>query len=261
MGQKIITVDAFTAEPFKGNPAAVCVMDKAADERWMQLVAREMNLSETAFLYPTGESYHLRWFTPAAEVELCGHATLATAHVMYTEHGCDRSKPVYFDTKSGRLTASLDGDYIVLDFPARGVVEEPLPDGIAKSIGIEAERGFRVKRDWLVEVKSPEIVENLKPDFTSLKKVDARAVMVTAKGNGKYDFVSRFFAPQMGINEDPVTGAAHCAMTPYWSKKLGKSQMTAYQASERGGELRVTLAGDRVKLAGRAVTVMRGELA
>jgi PhzF family phenazine biosynthesis protein len=262
---RIVQVDAFTNRAFAGNPAGVCVLPEPRDEAWMRNVAREMNLSETAFLVREGDAFHLRWFTPAVEVTLCGHATLASAHVLFTEGYLRPGEIARFDTLSGRLTAERDGDWIVLDFPAKPdeEVTEPPADLIA-ALGLGASAPVYVGKnglDYVVEVASAEIVRNLAPDISRLAKAPARGVIVTARSEApEYDFVSRFFAPAVGVAEDPVTGSAHCCLTPYWAKRLGKTEMTGYQASARGGVVRVALVGDRVKLAGQAVTVLRGEL-
>ena len=261
MGLTIVQVDAFTSTPYAGNPAAVCVLPMARDERWMRDVAREMNLSETAFLLAEDDGYRLRWFTPAVEVALCGHATLASAHVLWQDGHLATGAPARFHTKSGLLTAEQRGDWIELDFPATHAAPSPLPPGLAEALGVTPRWSGRCKFDYLLEVESEATVRALAPDFTSLKRVEARGVMVTSRAaTPGYDFVSRFFAPRVGVDEDPVTGSAHCALTPFWSERLQRSEMTAFQASRRGGVLRVRLAGDRVGLGGQAVTVLRGEL-
>ena len=261
MGLTIVQVDAFTSTPYAGNPAAVCVLPMARDERWMQDVAREMNLSETAFLLAEDDGYRLRWFTPAVEVALCGHATLASAHVLWQDGHLATGAPAHFHTKSGLLTAERRGDWIELDFPATPAAPAPPPAGLPQALGVTPRWSGRSKFDYLLEVESEATVRALAPDFTSLKRVEARGVMVTSRAaTPGYDFVSRFFAPRVGVDEDPVTGSAHCALTPFWSERLQRSEMTAFQASRRGGVLRVRLAGDRVGLGGQAVTVLRGEL-
>jgi predicted PhzF superfamily epimerase YddE/YHI9 len=262
MSVRITHVDAFTARPFAGNPAAVCILPKAADAAWMLNVAREMNLAETAFLVPKGDGYDLRWFTPVVEVDLCGHATLASAHVLWEDGRLKPDTQARFHTRSGLLTAAKRDSWIELDFPATPPAVAPPPPGLIEAIGAKSTFVGRSRFDYLVEVENEAIVRGLTPDLNALGHVKARGVIVTSRANGKsdYDFVSRFFAPQSGILEDPVTGSAHCALTPYWSAKLGKTEMVAYQASPRGGELRLRLAGDRVHLGGQAVTVLRGEL-
>ncbi len=256
MGLVLHQVDAFATEPFSGNPAAVCVLDAPRDEVWMQAVAAEMNLSETAYLLPEGDAWRLRWFTPRVEVDLCGHATLASAHVLF-EQG--HAAPLRFLTKSGNLQADREGDRIVLDFPALFGESAESPDGLAEALGAEPVAISRSRFDILAELDSEETVRNLCPDIGRLAGLDVRGVTVTARA-AEYDFVSRYFAPRAGVDEDPVTGSAHCALTPYWAAKLGRLEMTAFQASRRGGVVYVKLEGDRVKLAGNAVTVLRAEL-
>ena len=266
----LFIVDAFTDRPFAGNPAAVCRVPadspNATDATWMQEVAREMNLSETAFVTPRADGdFDLRWFTPAVEVDLCGHATLATAHVLW-ESGTG-SSAVRFHTKSGVLGAarSMVGTQarVTLDFPARLAEPCALPAGVEALIAGRPVSVTRFRDDVVVELAREEDVRGLSLDFAALAKIDLRALIVTARGTtAPYDFVSRFFAPRVGVNEDPVTGSAHCVLTPFWSAKLGKKEMTAYQASPRGGVLHVGLIDDRrVTLGGAAVTVLRGELA
>ncbi|HKR63542.1 MAG TPA: PhzF family phenazine biosynthesis protein [Thermoanaerobaculia bacterium] len=255
---RLLQVDAFTSEAFRGNPAAVCLLDRERDAKWMQDVAAEMNLSETAFLLPQGDDFSLRWFTPAVEVALCGHATLASAHALWEEQGRTHTR---FHTKSGVLTAERRGEDIELDFPATREERSDPPPALLESLGVTNPVYVgRNKFDYLVEVESEEIVRSLKPDHARLRTIPVRGVIVTSRSH-EFDFVSRFFAPGSGIDEDPVTGSAHCCLTPYWSARLGKNEMTAFQASARGGVVRVRLEGDRVKLRGRAVTVLRGELA
>ena len=259
---RLLQVDAFTSEPFRGNPAAVCFLDRERDDAWMARVAAEMNLSETAFLLSRGDEWSLRWFTPAVEVKLCGHATLGSAHAMWDEGVLAPGQTARFHTLSGVLTASRDGDFIELDFPAKTNEEIAPPAGLFDALGITHARYVaRNEFDYLVEVASEDEVRGLRPDFSVLRQLPVRGAIVSSRATTDgYDFVSRFFAPAVGVDEDPVTGSAHCALTPYWSARLGKTEMNAWQASARGGALRVRLAGDRVKLAGRAVTVLRGEL-
>jgi len=259
---KLLQIDAFTSRPFRGNPAAVCLLEGEGDAQWMQDVAAEMNLSETAFLLRTDDGFSLRWFTPATEVALCGHATLASAHALWEENVLAASETARFHTKSGLLTATRNGDLIELDFPATLEARSEAPAGLLESLGVTDPVYIgRNKFDYLVEVASEEIVRRLDPDHAQLRKIPVRGVIVTSRASmADVDFVSRFFAPGSGVDEDPVTGSAHCCLTPYWSAKLGKSAMTAYQASPRGGFVYVELAGDRVKLRGHAVTVLRGEL-
>jgi len=262
VGQRIVQVDAFTSTPFRGNPAAVCILDGPAPEEWMQAVAREMNLSETAFLYPIAEGYALRWFTPAVEVDLCGHATLASAHVLWEDGHLPPDVDAVFETNSGRLSATRAGDWIELNFPATPAAEVEAVPGLERVLGVAALWTGRSDFDFLVEVDSEETVRELQPDMTALRQLHCRGVIVTSRATSEeFDFVSRFFAPSVGIDEDPVTGSAHCALGPYWARHLGKQQLDAAQVSARGGVLRVRLEGDRVILGGQAVTVLRGELA
>lgn len=257
---KLFQIDAFAAEPFRGNPAAVCLLDGERDAQWMQNVASEMNLSETAFLLPRGDDWSLRWFTPSVEVALCGHATLASAHALF-EQGL-ASEIARFDTKSGILTAERRGDLIELDFPATREERADPPDGLLESLGLTSATYIgRNQFDYLVEVASEDIVRALDPDHAQLRRIPVRGVIVTSVASTVgADFVSRFFAPGSGVDEDPVTGSAHCCLTPYWAAKMGKNEMTGFQASKRGGFVRVRLEGDRVKLGGHAITVFRGEL-
>jgi len=260
---RLIQVDAFTSEPFRGNPAAVCFLDQERDDAWMRNVAAEMNLAETAFLLPRGDGWSLRWFTPAVEVKLCGHATLGSAHALWEEGRLGANDVARFHTLSGELTAARDGEWIELDFPAKPAQEIAAPDGLLESLGVEHPRYVgRNEFDYLVEVESEDEVRALKPELARLAEIPVRGVIVTSKAaTDGVDFVSRFFAPAVGVPEDPVTGSAHCCLTPFWSARLGKTEMRALQVSARGGELRVRLDGDRVKLAGQAVTTLRGELA
>ncbi|MBX5448707.1 PhzF family phenazine biosynthesis protein [Thermogemmatispora sp.] len=260
MGQRIIQVDAFTDRPFAGNPAAVCLLTEPRDAGWMQLVAREMNLSETAFLLPEGDGYRLRWFTPTVEVDLCGHATLASAHVLWEEGLLRPEETARFYTRSGLLTARrLDG-WIEMDFPATPARPVPAPPGLSEALGVTPLLVAKNQFDYLVELESEEAVHALQPDFTRLLAFPARGFIVTSRAEGKdYDFVSRFFGPAVGVNEDPVTGSAHCTLAPFWCNRLGRSALTGYQASARGGLVRVRLTGERVSLSGQAVTVMRAE--
>ncbi|XXX80216.1 PhzF family phenazine biosynthesis protein [Sorangium sp. So ce134] len=263
MSLRITQVDAFTAKPYRGNPAAVCVLPEARPAAWMQAVAREMNLSETAFLLARGDGgFDLRWFTPAVEVSLCGHATLASAHVLWETGLLAPDEQARFFTQSGLLTASRrEGGWIELDFPAkREEKAEPLP-GLDEALRVEPLYIGRNASDYLVLLGSEDEVRAARPDFGLLATLPARGVMITSRSSSRdFDFVSRFFAPAAGVNEDPVTGSAHCCLTPFWAARLGKTEMLAYQASARGGAVRVRLRGDRVDLGGQAVTVLEGEL-
>ncbi len=261
MGVPIFQVDAFTEKPFRGNPAAVCILPGPCNPNWMQNVAKEMNLSETAFLYKQEDGFSLRWFTPAVEVELCGHATLASAHILWEEGLLRLQEQARFHTRSGLLTAERKGDQIELIFPANPDEPASIPSGLLEGLGATPKYVGGSKFDYLVEVDSEESVRKIRPDFGLLKTLPVRGIMVTSRATTPgYDFISRFFAPREGINEDPVTGSAHCTLGPFWSKRLGKEELVAYQASERGGVLRVRVAGDRVYLGGRAVTILHGEL-
>ena len=261
MTLRITQVDSFTNRPFAGNPAGVCILPKAADEKWMLKVAGEMNLAETAFLVPQGDGYDLRWFTPTVEVDLCGHATLASAHVLWEDGHLKPNAQARFHTRSGLLTADRRDAWIELDFPATPPAPADAPPGLIEALGASARFVGRSKFDYLVELQDEATVRRLDPDLGAISRVNARGVIVTSRADkGQYDFVSRFFAPQSGVPEDPVTGSAHCALAPYWTAKLGKNELMAFQASARGGELRLRLEGDRVRLGGQAVTVLRGEL-
>ncbi|MBG0814723.1 PhzF family phenazine biosynthesis protein [Planomonospora sp. ID82291] len=259
---RIYTVDSFTDRVFRGNPAGVCLLDGSMPDAWMQSVAAEMRHSETAFVR-AGERngpYSLRWFTPATEVALCGHATLATAHVLYSTGTAPQT--LEFSTKSGILSVTRDADgLLTMDFPAKTVTEATPPEGLIEALGAESVRIHRNEWDYLIELEDEGAVRSASPDFTALAAVDARGVIVTAESAGdEADYVSRFFAPRVGVPEDPVTGSAHCALAPYWSARLGRDALVGRQLSERGGEIHTTVRGDRVDLTGRAVTVLSGEL-
>jgi PhzF family phenazine biosynthesis protein len=270
-------VDAFTDRRFAGNPAAVCLLgpvetgtDAEAETAWMQAVAAEMNLSETAFVRPAtrlppgqpGREFELRWFTPAVEVDLCGHATLASAHVLWTEEMVPADEPIRFHTRSGILTAARRGGLIELDFPAMPPTETPIPEGLAESLGLTP--GYVARNgcnDVLAVLESERAVRGCRPDFAVMRRIPARGVILTAPSDDpQYQFVSRFFAPALGIDEDPVCGSAHCGLGPYWAARLGRSEVTGHQVSARGGIVRVRLAGDRAFLGGQAITVLKGEL-
>jgi predicted PhzF superfamily epimerase YddE/YHI9 len=259
---RIVQVDAFTSEPFRGNPAGVCLLEQERDPAWMQSVAAEMNLAETAFLQPRADGdFDLRWFTPTIEIDLCGHATLASAHDLWESGRLSPQEAARFHTRSGLLTAVRRGEWIELDFPATPEQKVDPPPGLLEALGTEAQYVGRSIFDYLVELESEDAVARLKPDFGRLAKISARGVIATARSaSPDFDFVSRFFAPASGIDEDPATGSAHCCLTPFWSGRLGKDTLLARQISPRGGVLRVQLSGDRVLLAGQAVTVFRAEL-
>jgi PhzF family phenazine biosynthesis protein len=257
----IYQADAFTEKPFSGNPAAVCLLPQPREAAWMQAVAKEMNLSETAFLLKQEDGYNLRWFTPAAEVDLCGHATLASAHILWETGLLRPGVQARFHTRSGLLTAVPKGGEIELNFPAKTEERAEAPAGLLEALKVNAKYLGKSKFDYLVLVEAEETVRGLNPDFAALKSIPVRGVIVTSRATSPgYDFVSRFFAPAVGVNEDPVTGSAHCTLGPFWSRQMGKQDFLAYQASERGGVLRVRVAGDRVHLGGKAVTILRGEL-
>ena len=293
MKQTIIQVDAFTNQAFQGNPAAVCVLETPQSEEWMKLVAREMNLSETAFLVQDTlpcngqgvqasvknsrdrpsedcldfvdqqDNYQLRWFTPTTEVPLCGHATLASAHVLWTEGYVSSNRSIDFQTQSGLLTASFKDGWIELNFPVNPSQNTVPPTDLTTALGVSLKTTLINSLGYLVEVDSADIVTNLQPNFSLLKNLATGNVIVTSladSGSG-YDFVSRFFAPGLGVDEDPVTGAAHCCLAPFWRERLNKNELLAYQASSRGGRIKINYSGgERVFLQGQAVTVMRGEL-
>lgn len=254
-------IDAFTAEAFAGNPAGVVFLDGPKPEGWMQAVAAEMNLSETAFLLREDEGWRLRWFTPAVEVALCGHATLASARALIEEGLLHRGERACFSSRSGPLVAAHRGSFIELDFPARP--EEPCepPAGLARALGAPARYCGRSAEDYIVLLPDEHAVRALAPDFGRLRAMTDRGLIATApSADGRYDFVSRFFAPAVGIDEDPVTGSAHCTLAPFWAARLGRDELVGYQSSARGGVVRVRLAGDRVFLGGEAVVVFKGNL-
>jgi predicted PhzF superfamily epimerase YddE/YHI9 len=253
-------VDAFAEKPFTGNPAAVCILPAWKDDRWLQGVAGEMNLSETAFLVRQPEHFSLRWFTPNVEVDLCGHATLASAHILW-QQGHATADEIRFSTRSGNLAARRRGEDIELDFPVTPESPADPPPGLLESLGTSAQYVGKSRFDYLIVVESEAILRGLAPDFGRLKTLPVRGVIVTSRSAApRFDFVSRFFAPAAGVNEDPVTGSAHCCLAAYWHKRLGKSEFVAFQASARGGVVKVRVAGDRAFLAGRAITVAKGEL-
>lgn len=265
MGIRISQVDAFTDTPFSGNPAAVCVLDAERPATWMQQVAREMNLSETAFLRPRADGFALRWFTPTQEVDLCGHATLASAHVLWTEGQLAPSEAAVFHTKSGQLTARQREDgWIAMDFPAEPFEPAEAPSALLHALDVSPAFVGRNRMDYGVLLGDEAAVRALAPDMSRLSSVDTRGVIVTAPADGSaaYDFVSRFFGPRVGVPEDPVTGSAHCALGPFWAERLGKTTLTGRQVSTRGGTVRIQMdaASPRVLLMGQAVTVLHAEL-
>jgi predicted PhzF superfamily epimerase YddE/YHI9 len=253
-------IDAFTSKPFSGNPAAVVLVDRMPDEHWMQSVAAEMNLSETAFVAPESDHFLLRWFTPKAEVDLCGHATLASAHALW-ESEATKSDAISFSTRSGVLRAARVENGIELDFPAEPVRQAQMPQSLTETVGGNCRYIGRNRFDHLLEVDSQRELVELRPHMPLLAQIPGRGVIVTSPPDDpKYDFASRFFAPAVGIDEDPVTGSAHCCLGPFWGERLSKNRMLAYQASPRGGEVGVKVKGDRVGLVGRAVTIVRGQI-
>lgn len=261
MGINVYQVDAFTDKPFSGNPAAVCILSEPRNESWMQNVAKEMNLSETAFILKQKDGFNLRWFTPKVEVSLCGHATLASAHVLYQSEYLKPQEVARFHTLSGLLEARTRGERLELSFPR--LIEEPAepPHGLLEALNIAPIYIGKSEHAYLLELDSEDAVRVLKPDFALLARNVDRGVIVTAISSSEdYDFVSRFFAPSVGINEDPVTGAAHCCLGPFWSKRLNRNEFVAYQASQRGGIVRIRIEKERVFLSGQAVIVLRGEL-
>jgi predicted PhzF superfamily epimerase YddE/YHI9 len=258
---QVFVVDAFTSVPFSGNPAGVCLLPNPCDTHWMQQVAAELNLSETAFVLQKPDGFELKWFTPLIEVDLCGHGTLAAAHILWESGRLSPGSRAEFITKSGELSAWTDGDDIVLDFPATPAEKIAEPGMVESALDEDAIFVGRSAFDYLVELPTEEAVLRLQPDLSAIKTLDVRGVIVTSRSDSSsYDFISRFFAPGAGIDEDPVTGSAHCCLGPYWGHKLQKDDLTAYQASARGGYMRVINRGNRVLLGGRAVTFLSGTI-
>ena len=252
-------VDAFTDRPFAGNPAAVCLPDAPCDAAWMQDVAAEMNLSETAFVVPREDGFDLRWFTPAIEVDLCGHATLAAAHVLWEQGRLSPDAEARFHTRvSGVLTARLVDEWIELNFPSHPPEQTSAPPGLIDGLGVKPVWVGRHGQNFLAEVDSPETLRGLQPDFARFSGLDAGVIATSRSDDPRFNFESRYFATVFGIDEDPVTGSAHCLLGPYWQSRLGTNEFTAYQASKRGGILRVAVDGNRTRIAGQAVTVLRG---
>ncbi|MEI6775406.1 MAG: PhzF family phenazine biosynthesis protein [Chloroflexales bacterium] len=261
MGLFITQIDAFTKQPYAGNPAAVCLLPAPRDDDWMQAIAREMNLAETAFLVPEGDAFRLRWFTPTTEVDLCGHATLASAHALWEQGLLAPDAPALFRTRSGLLTCTRRGNWIDMDFPATPPVAAESPADLMDGLGRTPISVWRSPFDYLVELEDAMAVRTLQPNLFRLAQIEARGVIVTAQSDvPDYDFISRFFAPRAGVPEDPVTGSAHCCLGPFWGTRLSKAELVGYQASARGGVVRVRLADARVVLSGQAVTVLRGDL-
>ena len=261
MTTPLFQVDTFAERPFVGNPAAVCLLKRPADELWMQQVAAEMNLSETSFVVPIDDGFGLRWFTPKTEVALCGHGTLAAAHVLWEEGLLGDDEPARFRTQSGWLGCHLEGGRIEMELPARQQTSVRPPRGLAGALGAELFYVGRTIDNYLVELENEQAVRGLAPDYAHLRALRIRSVIATSSAvDDEYDFVSRYFAPGVGVDEDPVTGAAHCCLAPFWAKRLGKKRLVGYQASFRGGTVRARVDGDRVVLSGQAVTVLRGEL-
>lgn len=257
----IYQVDAFTDASFKGNPAAVVLLETPAEAEWMRSVAAEMNLSETAFVCPREGGFNLRWFTPKVEVELCGHATLASAHVLWESGLVPDDHEILFLTRSGRLPIRKEGEFIQMNFPSVKVISGTLPEGVLPAIGAQPSFTGISGEKWMLEFADESTVRSLAPDFAALRRVRGRGLIATSRSSRPgVDFVSRYFAPWVGIDEDPVTGSAHTILATYWAAKLGKGELIAQQVSSRGGTLRMKLSGDRVWIAGRAVTVFRGEL-
>lgn len=259
MKLKMYQVDAFTSRVFAGNPAAVCILEQWLDAKLMQHIANENNLSETAFAVPVNNRYEIRWFTPEMEVDLCGHATLATGHVLFNHLDFPSDRVEFFSPHSGSLSVEKNGQLLTLDFPADNLEEMVVPEIIVTALQKPPLNAFRGKSDFMFTYASQSEIESMQPDFGLLAQVGGRGVIVTAMGN-EVNFVSRFFAPQTGINEDPVTGSAHTSLTPYWASVLGKKKLTARQLSARGGELICELVGDRVLISGEAVSYMEGEI-
>jgi PhzF family phenazine biosynthesis protein len=260
MGFKVFHVDAFSSHPFGGNPAGVCLLTEPRSYVWMQRVAEELNLPETTFLRKENEGYNLRWFTPSVEVEISGHGTLASAHVLW-EHGLlEPNEQAHFTTMSGWLHATQNNGWIELDFPAEPVEDAVAPSEMVRALDAPVTYVGLNRLDYLVELDSETAVRTMKPDVDVLKHLPVRAIIVTAKSSSpEYDYVTRFFAPGIGVNEDPVTGSSHCSLGPYWSKKLGKTELLAYQASRREGVVRIRMEKERVFLGGRATTIFSGE--
>ena len=263
MGQLAIAIlDSFSDQPFSGNPAGVCLLENSISQDLMQQIAMEMNLSETAFVERTADPkvFSLRWFTPAVEVDLCGHATLASASWMFHEGWVKPEETIHFQTRSGILSVTKKGEGVCMDFPLISTSEDTHPDHVTTLFGATIKQAARLRGNWIFELEDEMAVRNLNPDFAVLASTSEEGFIVTAAGSSEYDLVSRYFGPNLGINEDPVTGFAHCALVDYWYKKTGKTSFKAYQASKRGGVLYLEKKGDRVLIQGKAVVVLRGNL-
>jgi PhzF family phenazine biosynthesis protein len=259
MNTKMYQVDAFTEKLFGGNPAAVCLLGCWPNEQLMQLIAGENNLAETAFIIKDNDHFNIRWFTPAVEVDLCGHATLASAHVIFNYTDFNEDEIIFYSERSGTLKVRKEGSLLTLDFPADQFHEIAAPDALIKGLGVQPIETYMGKTDYMAILSSQKEVAELSPDFSLLSQLKGRGIIVTAKGETA-DFVSRFFAPQSGINEDPVTGSAHTTLIPYWARTLGKTELTAVQVSRRRGDLLCKYLGDRVEISGHAVIYMIGEI-
>ena len=261
MPHKLYQVDAFTDAPFKGNPAAVCLLEGPETDAWMQSVASEMNLSETAFLLPEGNGWRLRWFTPKTEVDLCGHATLASAEVLFETQPTLRGNPISFQTRSGELLARWTSEGVELDFPAMDYEPWKISPDIESVLGFTPVNAVYSGNYFLFEAQDEALIRQAEPDYVALEKLPMPEVIITAASKDpEFDFISRFFAPQLGVDEDPVTGSAHCLLAPYWAEKMDKQVFDAFQASPRGGRLHLSLKGDRVLITGKAKFIFTAEL-
>jgi PhzF family phenazine biosynthesis protein len=256
----LFIVDAFAHKPFSGNPAAVCLLDRERDDGWLQSLAGEMNLSETAYVLPRGDDWALRWFTPTVEVDLCGHATLATSHILWETGRLKSDAPAIFHTRSGKLVCQRADRWIAMDFPAAPPREVEIIPDLIEGLGVRPTWVGRSHMDVIACLESEQAVRDLIPNQTALGRIKCRGILITAKSSGAYDFVSRSFFPRLGVPEDPVCGSAHCCLGPFWSERLGKTDLVGHQVSQRGGVVRVKCNGERVTLSGSAITVMRGEV-
>ncbi|MBN1181085.1 MAG: PhzF family phenazine biosynthesis protein [Bacteroidales bacterium] len=255
---KLYQIDTFTTEIFKGNAAAICPLDNWLDDELLIKIAAENNLSETGFFIKDGTEYQIRWFTPAVEVDLCGHATLAEAYVLYNYRGYE-GESIAFNSKSGILKVRKSDDFFVLDFPSDKIKKVDLTDELIKPFDVKPSEAFKGNTDYMLIFDDEEVISNMTPDLSLIAQIKARGIIVTARGN-QTDFVSRFFAPQSGIDEDPVTGSSHTTLTPYWSNRLNKSELSAQQISKRGGMLKCKYLGERVEISGKAVTYLIGDI-